>query len=97
MTNLLAQSINCNDRDRAAKLIHDALDIESNDFANYGLTTAFPEWLYIAVIAAAVIAAFGSLKLSFAAERKGRHALAVVLTLAASVFAGTSTILWMWR
>ncbi len=97
MTNLLQQAINSDDPDRAVKLIQDALGLESDDVANYGLMAAFPEWLYIAAVAAAVIAAFGCLKLSFAAERKGRHALAAVLTVAASVFAGTSTILWMWR
>jgi hypothetical protein len=96
MTDLIQQTINCDDADRAARIIQDALGIES-DGANYGLMAAFPEWLYIAAVAAAVIASFGCLKLSFAAERKGRHALAAVLTLAASVFAGTSTILWMWR
>jgi hypothetical protein len=97
MPSLLAQAINSDDADHAAKIIQEALGLESGDVANYGLMAVFPEWLYIAAVAAAVIAAFGCLKLSFAAERKGRHALAAVLTLAASVFAGTSTILWMWR
>jgi hypothetical protein len=42
MTNLLQQTINCDDRDRAAKMIQeDALGIESDDVANY----CFPkEW-----------------------------------------------------
>ena len=41
MTNLLEQAINCNDGDRAAKIIRDALGIESNDVASY----CFPkEW-----------------------------------------------------
>ncbi len=41
MTNLLAQAINCGDGDRAAKLIQDALGIESDDVVNY----CFPkEW-----------------------------------------------------
>jgi hypothetical protein len=31
MTNLLEQAINCNDGDRAAKMIRDALGIESSD------------------------------------------------------------------
>jgi uncharacterized protein HemY len=41
MTNLLAQAIDCDDADRAAKLIRDALGIESDDVVNY----CFPkEW-----------------------------------------------------
>jgi hypothetical protein len=41
MTNLLEQAINCNDGDRAAKIIRDALGIESSDAASY----CFPkEW-----------------------------------------------------
>jgi uncharacterized protein HemY len=41
MTNLLAQAIDCDDADRAAKMIRDALGIESNDVVNY----CFPkEW-----------------------------------------------------
>jgi hypothetical protein len=35
MTNLLAQAINCNDGDRAAKIIQNALGIENDDVANY--------------------------------------------------------------
>ena len=35
MANLLEQAINCNDRGRAAKIIRDALGIESDDVANY--------------------------------------------------------------
>jgi hypothetical protein len=35
MPNLLAQAINCDDPDRAAKLIQDALGIESDDVVNY--------------------------------------------------------------
>jgi hypothetical protein len=35
MTNLLDQAINCNDGDRAAKIIQNALGIESDDVANY--------------------------------------------------------------
>jgi uncharacterized protein HemY len=31
MTNLLAQAINCDDADRAAKIIQDALSIEGDD------------------------------------------------------------------
>ncbi len=34
MTNLLAQAINCDDGDRAAKFIGDALGIESDDVVN---------------------------------------------------------------
>ena len=33
--NLLAQAIACNDPDRAAELIRDALGIESDDVVNY--------------------------------------------------------------
>jgi hypothetical protein len=41
MANLLVQAINCNDGDHAAKIIRDALRIESDDVANY----CFPkEW-----------------------------------------------------
>ena len=41
MTNLIEQAINCNDGDLAAKMIRDALGIESDDVANY----CFPkEW-----------------------------------------------------
>jgi hypothetical protein len=35
MTNLLAQAINCNDGDRTAEIIQDALGIESDDVVNY--------------------------------------------------------------
>ena len=35
MTNLLAEAINCNDGDQAARIIQDALGIESDDVANY--------------------------------------------------------------
>jgi len=42
MTNLLAEPINCNDGDQAARIIQDALGIESDDVANY----CFPQtWL----------------------------------------------------
>jgi hypothetical protein len=41
MTNLLEQAINCDDGDRAAKIIQDALGIESDDVVNH----CFPkEW-----------------------------------------------------
>ncbi len=36
MTNLLAQAINCDDADRAARIIQDALGIESDDVVNSG-------------------------------------------------------------
>jgi len=42
MTNLLEQAINCNDGDRAAKIIQDALGIESDDVANYCFPTTWP-------------------------------------------------------
>jgi hypothetical protein len=41
MTNLFRQAIDCDDGDRAAKIIQDALGIESDDVVNY----CFPkEW-----------------------------------------------------
>jgi hypothetical protein len=41
MANLIEQAINCNDGDLAAKIIRDALGIDSDDVANY----CFPkEW-----------------------------------------------------
>jgi hypothetical protein len=40
MTNILEQAINCDDSDRAAKIIQDALGIESDEVANYRL----PRW-----------------------------------------------------
>jgi hypothetical protein len=41
MTNLLQQAIDCDDADQAAKIIQDALGIESDDVVNY----CFPkEW-----------------------------------------------------
>jgi uncharacterized protein HemY len=41
MSNLLQQAIDCDDGDRAAKIIQDALGIESDDVVNY----CFPkEW-----------------------------------------------------
>ncbi len=41
MTNLLAQAIDCDDADRAARIIRDALGIESDDVVN----CCFPkEW-----------------------------------------------------
>jgi hypothetical protein len=35
MTNLLRQAINCDDGDRAAKIIQEALGIESDDVVNH--------------------------------------------------------------
>jgi len=35
MSNLLEQAINCDDGERAAKIIRDALGIESDDVVNY--------------------------------------------------------------
>jgi uncharacterized protein HemY len=35
MTNLLERAINCDDRDRAAKIILDALGIETDKLANF--------------------------------------------------------------
>ena len=42
MANLLEQAINSDDGDRAAKLIQDALGIESDDVANYVFPKAWP-------------------------------------------------------
>jgi uncharacterized protein HemY len=42
MTNLLDQAINCNDGDQAAKIIQDALGIESGDVANYCFPQTWP-------------------------------------------------------
>ena len=43
MTNLLAQAINSDDADRAAKMIQDALGIESDDVVNYCFPMNWPE------------------------------------------------------
>ena len=42
MANLLAQAINSDDGDRAAKLIRDALGIESDDVVNYCFPKTWP-------------------------------------------------------
>jgi hypothetical protein len=42
MSNLLEQAINCNDGDRAAKIIQEALGIESDDVANYCFPKDWP-------------------------------------------------------
>jgi len=43
MTNLLEQAINCDDGDRAAKIICDALDIDSDDVTNYCFPKHWPD------------------------------------------------------
>jgi hypothetical protein len=43
MTNLLGQAIGGDDGDRAAKLIQDALGIESDDVVNYSFPKHWPE------------------------------------------------------
>ena len=43
MTNLLEQAINTDDGNRAAKLIQNALGIESDDVANYCFPKAWPK------------------------------------------------------
>jgi hypothetical protein len=43
MTNLLEQAINCDDGYRAAKIIQDALGIESDDVANFCFPKKWPE------------------------------------------------------
>ena len=42
MTNLLAQAIDCDDADRATKMIRDALGIECDDVVNYCFPTTWP-------------------------------------------------------
>ena len=42
MNNLLEEAINCSDGDRAAKIIQDALGIESDDVANYVFPKIWP-------------------------------------------------------
>ena len=44
MTNLLEQAINCDDGDLAAKIIQDALGIESDDVANYCFPKEWPTY-----------------------------------------------------
>jgi hypothetical protein len=43
MTNLLQQAIDCDDADRAARMIQDALGIESDDVVNYCFPMNWPE------------------------------------------------------
>jgi hypothetical protein len=43
MTNLLEQAISCDDADRAAKIIKEALGIESDDVVNYTFPKDWPE------------------------------------------------------
>jgi uncharacterized protein HemY len=40
---IIEQAINCDDGDRAAKMIQNALGIESDDVANYCFPKAWPE------------------------------------------------------
>ena len=42
MSNLPERAINCDDGDRAAKIIHDALGIASDDVANYVFPKTWP-------------------------------------------------------
>jgi uncharacterized protein HemY len=42
MPNLLQQAINCDDPDQAAKIIRDALGIESDDVVGYCFPTEWP-------------------------------------------------------
>jgi uncharacterized protein HemY len=42
MTNLLEQAIACDDADRAAKIIQEALGIESDDVVNYTFPKTWP-------------------------------------------------------
>lgn len=43
MANILEQAINCDDRDRAAKIIQDALGIENDDVINYCFPKTWPQ------------------------------------------------------
>lgn len=43
MINLLEQAINCNDGDRAAKIIRNALGIESDDITNFCFPKDWPD------------------------------------------------------
>jgi hypothetical protein len=43
MSNLLERAINCYDGDRAAKIIQNALGIESDDVANFCFPKTWPE------------------------------------------------------
>jgi hypothetical protein len=42
VTNLLEEAINCSDGERAAKIIQNALGIESDDVANYVFPKTWP-------------------------------------------------------
>ena len=42
MSNLLAEAIKCNDGDQAAKIIQNALGINSDDVANYVFPKTWP-------------------------------------------------------
>jgi uncharacterized protein HemY len=42
MTNLLEQAIDCDDGERAARIIRDALGIESDDVVKYSFPTEWP-------------------------------------------------------
>ncbi len=42
MTNPLQQAINCDDADRAARMLQDALGIESDDVVNYCFPKTWP-------------------------------------------------------
>ena len=44
MTNLLAQAIDCDDPDRAAKMIQDAFGIENDDVVKYCFPTEWPAY-----------------------------------------------------
>ena len=43
MTNLLAQAIDCDDPDQAARIIRDALGIESDDAVSYCFPKDWPD------------------------------------------------------
>jgi uncharacterized protein HemY len=43
MTNLIERAINCDDGEQAARMIQNALGIESDDVANYCFPKSWPE------------------------------------------------------
>jgi uncharacterized protein HemY len=68
MTNIIEQAINCNDGGRAAKIIQDALGIESDDVLNY----CFPkEWPANREQRANIIAEWLETEARFLGERYG--------------------------
>jgi uncharacterized protein HemY len=68
MTNLIEQAINCDDGDRASKIIRDALGIDSDDVTNY----CFPkEWPANREQRATIIAQWLQMEARFLGDRYG--------------------------